>query len=61
MFEDLENFRVQLATADSRVTIDPAQGTVNIVDNDGERYSTHLIMSKPLRKQGSFYAQVYLF
>ena len=36
ILEDLENFRVVLSTNDPRVTVGPSQGTVTIVDDDGE-------------------------
>ena len=37
VLEDLEDFRVVLRTiVDPRVTVDPSQGTVTIVDDDGE-------------------------
>ena len=36
ILEDLEDFRVVLETNDPRVTVDPSEGTVTIVDDDGE-------------------------
>ena len=34
--ENFENFNVILTSREDRVTVDPAEGTVTILDDDGE-------------------------